>query len=503
MASDDSLAYKPAQTIDAFIQDYRKGALFYDWIVGALGSGKTTGLFFKLIYMAKLQQPQKDGVRRSRAVVVRSTMPQLKDTTIKSWDYWFKDGQAGTWKATEKIFILRFDDVECEVLFRALDTADDIARVLSLEITFAIIDEFVQIPREIIDALSGRLGRYPAAKDGGATNWGMWGSSNPDTEDNWWFDYLHDEKVVEPVRLRRGWTSAAQKTADELLNDKRNVRYFHQPSGFAEDAENLENLPGGREYYTNQALGKSEAWVKQFLDAEWGFSASGRPVIGTFRPDLHISKKPLIYQPTYPLVAGFDPGLAGTAMVFGQEDLYGRLLILGELMAVGVGATRFITDFLKPYLRRRFPNAQLIIAPDPAAANRAQTDETPVVAIFKKHFGSENVKIETNNRLPLRIDAIESYTTRLTDMGPALLIDEQACPKVCRALRGGWRFAEMARGAGEKPVPEKNASSHPGDATGYLARYFHKQFERGMPRGMTVKDRPMLPQGANPHYHIR
>ena len=103
--------YKPPPTIKQFIVDYRAGELFFDWIVGPVGSGKTTGIFFKLCYMAGLQEPGLDGIRRTRAVIVRNTMPQLKDTTLKSWSYWFRDGQAGHWNATDKIFTLRFSDV--------------------------------------------------------------------------------------------------------------------------------------------------------------------------------------------------------------------------------------------------------------------------------------------------------------------------------------------------------------------------------------------------------
>jgi hypothetical protein len=187
--------YTPPPTIDAFIRDYRPGSLFYDWIVGPVGSGKTTGIFMKLCVMAQLQKPGPDGIRRTRAVIVRNTMPQLKDTTLSSWGYWFKHGEAGTWHETDKKFVMRFGDVECEVLFRPLDREEDVARVLSLEVTFAIIDEFVEIPKKIVDALSARCGRYPSKVMGGATNWGMWGSSNPSTEDNWWYDYLHNAEV--------------------------------------------------------------------------------------------------------------------------------------------------------------------------------------------------------------------------------------------------------------------------------------------------------------------
>lgn len=470
-----SIVYTPPPTLKEFIKDFRPGELFYDWIVGPVGSGKTTGIFFKLVRMAKLQQPSPDGIRRTRAVIVRNTLPQLKDTTLSSWGYWFKDGEAGTWRETDKKFTLRFDDVECEVLFRPLDTADDVARVLSLEITFAILDEFVQIPRAIVDALSARLGRYPSKKDGGATNWGMWGSSNPDNEDNWWYDMLH-HKLPE------------------------NARYFVQPSGFSVDAENLENLPGGSGYYLNQAKGKSDAWIKQFIEAEWGYSISGQPVIGTFKADMHVSKKPLLFNPLLPLIGGFDPGLGGSAMIFGQENTHGQLVVLGELVQSGIGADRFVNERLKPYLRRRFPDAELVIAPDPASDNRSSSDEKTVVDVLKKHF---SVKIETNNRLAMRLNAIEHFTTRLTGAGPALLIDERECPILVRALKGGWRYVmDTKRDTIKSPEPEKNAYSHPGDAFGYLCRYFHRQTEREMRYGPTAAKKFAPPRYNNP-YHFR
>jgi hypothetical protein len=162
-----TINYTPPDTVSRFIKDFLPGELFYSWIVGPVGSGKSTGNFFKLVRMAKLQQPGPDGIRRTRAVIVRNTSTQLRDTTLNSWFTWFKDGQAGKWFATDKKFVLCFDDVECEVLFRPLDTPDDVARVLSLEVTFAVLDEFVQIPQPIVDALSARCGRYQLGHVGG------------------------------------------------------------------------------------------------------------------------------------------------------------------------------------------------------------------------------------------------------------------------------------------------------------------------------------------------
>lgn len=507
--------YTPPPTCKAFIRDYRPSELFYSWVVGPLGSGKTTANFFKLAYMAKLQKPGFDGVRRSRAVIVRSTWPQLRDTTLKSWSAWFRDGVAGKWYATDKNFILKFDDVECEVLFRPLDTDEDIARVLSLELTFAIVDEFIQIPRAIIDSLAGRLGRFPAKKDGGATNWGMWGSSNPGTEDIWWHDYLHNlgefagdaGAKVEHIQLygspEHVGAMRALLAKARVQNLGSNVRYFHQPSGLTSWAENVDNLPGGAGYYANQTKGRSAAWVKQFVDAEWGFSASETPVVKTFQPNFHVSRQGTIFQPVYTLVGGFDPGLAGTAMVFGQEDMHGRLLILGEVGAVGMGATRFITERVKPYLRHYFPGADFLVAPDPASANRGQNDEVAVVSTIRKHF---KVVIETNNHLAKRIDAVESYTSRMTELGPALLIDKERCPMTTRAFSGGWRFGKVPRGSEIKPSPEKNAYSHFGDAAGYLARYFHRQYERTGQRGQQIVRAPQqraVGFTTTPFYHLR
>lgn len=507
--------YRPPPTMKAFIKDFKYDELFYNWVVGPVGSGKTTGIFFKLIYMAKMQDPSRDGIRRTKAVIVRNTMPQLKDTTLASWGYWFKDGEAGDWNATDKKFTLRFDDCECEVLFRPLDTPDDVARVLSLEVNFAIIDEFVQIPKEIVDALSARLGRYKLP-DGTKPNvYGMWGSSNPDTEDNWWFDYLHNPDVVQRITDPAGtWASkhqddgrggrvpyadpaAAQMRAAIEEREDLNAHYYVQPSGLSPDAENLDNLPGGRRYYENQIKGKTLAWIKQFVEAEWGFSASGKPVVPSFIPDMHISQRPLIYNPLLPLICGLDPGLGGSALIWGQMDSHGRLNILGENVQIGLGARRLIDDVIRPMLVRRFPDARLTFAPDPAANNRSQSDERSVTDVIRQYWP---VSIESNNRLPLRLDAIEYFTTRLVDAGPAVVIDAKQCPTLVRALKGGWRWEmNSKKGVIKNSEPEDNQYTHPGDAFGYLCRYFHRGAQREIRYGAQAFKPPQFKQT----YHYR
>lgn len=439
-----TISYTPPPILRDFIKHYRPGELFFDWTVGPVGSGKTTSIFFKLCYMASLQAKSPlDGKRRTRAVIVRNTMPQLKDTTLTSWNYWFKDGQAGIWRATDSKFLLQFGDVECEVLFRPLDTSDDVARVLSLEVTFAIIDEFVQIDEKIIEALAARCGRYPTKNDGGATNWGMWGASNPGNEDDWWYEYLYEQRPA-------------------------NVRLYEQPSGLSLDAENVENLPGGEKYYASLMIGKSVHWIKQFIEVQWGYSLSGKPVVPTFNAQLHIATAPLIPTPLLPLIVGYDPGVGGSALLFGQQDLDGRLLVYAELVQEDYGTERLINDRLRPLLRARFPDYEVVVAPDPAADSRSTSNESSSVDYFRKAKFTVRFP-DMNNQLEPRLSAIEHYTTRLTVKGPALLIDPR-CKGLIRALQGGWRY-EMTKKGDKKLEPQKNHHSHTGDGFSYLCRY--------------------------------
>ena len=211
----------------------------------------------------------------------------------------------------------------------------------------------------------------------------------------------------------------------------------------------------------------------------WGYSISGTPVIKTFNPQLHVADGPLKYNPHLPLVAGFDPGLAGSALIFGQYGLNGRLAVLDELIQRDMGAERIINERLKPMLKARFQDAEFIIAPDPAADSRSNNNERTIVDTLRdKRKGNFRVVFpDMNNRLPLRVEAIEHFTTRLVDGGAALQIDPR-CKHTIRALQGGWRYETDRKGKLLKLEPEKNQASHAGDGFGYLCRYFQHSIAR-------------------------
>ena len=58
------------------------GENFIELICGPVGSTKTTASIMKIAYHASKMAACRDGIRRSRAVVIRNTREQLRDTTI-------------------------------------------------------------------------------------------------------------------------------------------------------------------------------------------------------------------------------------------------------------------------------------------------------------------------------------------------------------------------------------------------------------------------------------
>ena len=139
------LEYTPPPSLAPFLTSDK----FVNLVVGPYGSTKTTSGIIKLAYEAKKVAPCRDGIRRSRAVWLRSTREQLRDTSIPDFLKWFPDGQAGIWMKTDGKFLLKFDDVECELLWRGLDDSSDLRRLLGLQLSFGIMDEFREINQEV------------------------------------------------------------------------------------------------------------------------------------------------------------------------------------------------------------------------------------------------------------------------------------------------------------------------------------------------------------------
>jgi len=426
--------YTPTPTVEKFMASDAKMRV----LMGPVGSGKSVACCFEVIRRAAMQEPGEDGIRRSRALVIRETARQLVDTTIKTWNDWFPPGPCGRYMRTTKTYYFSVGDIECEIMFRALDDADDVANLNSLEVTFAWMNECRDIHPEIVDALSKRVGRYPSAKDGGPTWHGMWGDTNPPTMDTWWYymqEGLDPKDGVSPND--NGWA------------------VFKQPSGRSPYAENIENLPDG--YYDTQ--GRSEEYIRVFIDGEYGLSSNGQPVYQYFRPDYHMANQPLtpIANGVRPVVIGMDLGLTPAAVI-GQQDPRGRALILDELVSFDMGIQRFVRTILKPLIYERFSGAPILVVVDPAGVQRAQTDERSAVDIIKAE-GLRVIPAKTN-KVSARLNSVDDYLMRQVDGDPGFLLDPR-CTRLKAAMMGGYRFDKNGG-------IDKNKHSHVAEALQYL-----------------------------------
>lgn len=444
---DAQLEYNPpASTVPFFTADK-----FVNLIVGPVGSTKTTAAIMKIAYEAKRIAPCRDGIRRSRCAVIRNTRQMLFDTTIPDFLKWL--GQGGVLMKQESKFLLKFDDVECEVLFRGLDDANDVRRLLSLQLTFGVMDEFREIHPDVFNALTGRLGRYPdksmngvgPCDDQGRQIHKVWGATNPPDADTWWEEYLSEPP------------------------DNASVTF--QPSGLSPEADWLTYLPD--DYYDNLCDGKSEEWINVYVHGKFGSSLSGKPVFPTFSRDFHVAKTPLrpIVSVERPLIIGMDFGLT-PACTINQQDLRGRFLTFAEITSENMGITRFLNDRLKPLLAAKFPGHPVLIIGDPAGAQRVQTDERSVFDVIKAN-GFKVIPARTNS-IAARISAVESLLATQVDGGARHLIDP-SCTQLIKALRGGYRYKVKKTGDMEDS-PEKNQFSHISDAHQYACLHIDATF---------------------------
>lgn len=409
-------------------------------LMGPVGSGKSVTCSFEVVRRASMQLPDQQGRRRTRFAVVRETARQLQDTTIKTFLDWFPPGQCGDYMRTTKTYFFKVGDVESEIMFRALDDADDVANLNSLELTGAWFNECRDIHPDIIDAMSKRIGRFPSKKDGGPTWYGMWGDTNPPTIDTWWYYQMEHLDPKDGVSANdNGWD------------------VFKQPSGRGLNAENIENLPEG--YYDTQ--GRSEEYIRVYIDGEYGLSSAGMPVYKYFRPDYHMAKAQLkpLFNSTRPIVIGMDLGLTPAAVI-GQTDPRGRALILAECVSYDMGAKRFIQTMLKPLLYERFQGMSFVVVVDPAGTQRAQTDERSVVDIIK----AEGLRVmpAKSNMISARLNAVDDYLMRQVDGDPAFLLDPR-CSHLKSAMMGGYRYKPK----GDNDI-DKNKHSHVAEALQYL-----------------------------------
>lgn len=451
MALQVDIDYTAPPTVARFMNSEAFGRL----IAGPVGSGKTTGCIFEFLRRACEQAKAPDGFRYTRFAIVRQTLKQLRDTVLK--DILAQLQGIVHYKISEHTLYVRVKDVRSEWLLIPLDNIEDQRRLLSSQLTGAWMSECIEMDVSLIDPLAGRCGRFPSAKMGGCTWSGIITDTNMPEEGSDWHMFME-------------------------VNPSPEWQIFIQPGGMTADAENLawlnqnsyslsfpENDPirqdQGRLYYErllNSALGVN--WVKRYVHALYGDDPSGMAVFNdSFIRTFHVVNE---LEPTQgnSLLIGQDFGRDPWSIIC-QPDGKGRLLVLEEVSAENIGLELHLNNSLKPVLLDpRYQNRQIAVVGDPAGVAKDSLYEETSFDLLKRN-GFAAFPAPTNS-IDARIRAVESFLLQQRQGGPALVIDGSRCPKLVRALAGGYKYMRNREGM-RRVVPNKDEHSHPVDGLQY------------------------------------
>lgn len=450
---------------------------FVKLLCGPVGGGKSTGALMTLWMLATQQAPH-NNVRRTKYIILRNTMAQLKSTVKPLIDQWFVElptnegtGALGQWRLTDNTFVIRArlrdgTILHTEFVLLAADTPDDVRRLLSMECSGAWVEEAREIDPAVFEGLQGRTMRFPNRASGGVTYPCVLCSTNPPPVGSYWHGLM-----TEPPS---------------------NTEVFMQPPAMLDsgalnpEAENLEHLDVN--YYPMLMEGKTEDWIAVYLKNKFGAGGMGQPVFkGTFRRDFHVHAAS-VAMPLKPIpseykkiIVGSDNGLTAAAVI-GQEDARGRVHAFAEAFVPKgetMGYDRFLSGLLIPKLRDlMIPHKNVIFMVDPACFHRSEATEVTIAQVIQK-AGFTCIPAPTNDP-ERRISAVEGLLMRQIDGGPGFLIDERGCPHLVHTLDWGYRNKKTLN-AEAVATPDKGSHfSHMGDAVQYFSLFFNAAAAGGL-----------------------
>lgn len=423
-------------------------------------SGKSVVLMQEIFRIGMLQQPQADGIRRTRWAVIRNTYPELRSTTINTFLDWF--GDISTIKYDSPIeAVLKVDDIQIQIYFMALDKPKDIKKLKSLELTGVAINEASEIPKDVLDMATGRVGRYPAERDGGITRACVIMDTNPPDTDHWWYKLFEEQRP-------ESYEEFSQPPALLRLMRRGHPVYVPNP-----DAENVKHQPLRYKYWLQQIAGKSQQWINVYVMGQYGTAISGRPCYPNYNDDVHCSKVRLEASRDMPLLLGWDYGRT-PACIIGQLTPKGQLRIIEEILIAddgpGMGIRQFTRDVVKPHLLQHYPGFETIFSwGDPSGGYGSDRGEENCYDIQEQ----EGIPTQSalTNAPELRLENVEYFLTRMIDGEPGFLLDPR-CQTLRKGFLGAYQFERIQVGGDEsryRDTPKKNRYSHAHDGCQYLA----------------------------------
>ena len=454
--------YAPGPVSKAYLMDQS----FICGIRGPFGSGKSTATIMKLIKNAQRQKKAADGWIRRRTVIIRNTYPELRTTTMKSWHQWIPQ-HLGNWRDSGPPMhhiIDKANKLDWEVLFVALDRPDDVSKLLSMELSDAWINEAREVPKAIVDGLTGRVGRYPPRWQAEATDVQILMDTNPPDTDHWWYILAEQDISTEKNRQLVQSMHEAEDTLKRMTVLKRNqslMSFYKQPSGRSVEAENLHNLRPG--YYEFLMAGKDLDWIKVYVDGEYGFIMDGMPIYPEYKDSVH-SGAIFDVVPGIGIRLGYDWGLT-PACTFSQRLANGQWLVHQELVSTRMGIVTFAEEVAR-VVQTEFAGHKVVSGRGDPSGDAVTPEESTCFKIMRAQ-GLLAEPAPTQD--PVRRREGVAYLLRnLIDGVPAIRIHPR-CNTLRKGMAGGYHRRRLQVKGEERfrDVPDKNQFSHICEALEY------------------------------------
>lgn len=464
--------YNPSRTA----VEFHNSDHFVRGVIAGVGTGKSVMMIQELLRRGFNQDPGPDGVRRTRMGLVRATYPSLRTTTVKTFSQWVPPllspvRQTAPMTARFTGALPDGTHFDMEFIFIALENAQDVQKLKSMEFTMIFINEAREVAFEVYDTCKERVGRFPTLDPltglGGCTYSGVIFDSNPPGEDHWIAKL--DRNPTESSKIFHQPAPFIEK-----VNAKGEIEYHDNP--FAENLEYLNQKPMqngvpwtmeqrrafGYEYYRRMLDGKPKHYIDTEIMGKYGSNFDGRPVYQEYWADDMVCSYPLEAKYGYPVILGIDTTGLNPAVAFGQLEM-GVLQIKHELLALDMPFVPFVRDVLKPFLAQHYPGCQVVAYTDPANPRDSNRGETPVQVLRQYGIQAQNAP---TNKFKVRLDSVISFLQRRG----GLLIDKR-CEKIIDGFRGGYHYRPLKiSGVGQtfSSEPVKNEFSHLADAVQYL-----------------------------------
>lgn len=392
-----------------------------------------------------------------KAIVIRDTFENLRDSTLKTWLEWFPDHSPfGYYSESKKNYYLQTpkkdgsnNTIEHEIQFRYGQNATDASKYLSTEYGLIDLEEVV-----------------PAYTPTGLVSPGI------------------SEEVFDMAIMRACQRDVIRPEINVVFNPpspshwaNRRLLKVQDPRikcFFFPREENERNLRPGFYEELEQLLKGQDSTIARFLRGEIVAVYPGVPVYSkVFNTRYHV-KPSIKYIQDKPLVLLWDNPPTPACLVT-QIDYRGRWNILkefqggfidGKIMET-IGQREFC-DLIKPQLQSLYHNAKY--APwwaDPALKSPSNTETATPLQILQEKFPGVEIRFGAVDNFT-RQESVRQKLSHMLMGELSVAFSAEGCPLLIEGMQGGYRYNLNSDGTSlSRSEPVKNEFSHVCNALEY------------------------------------